>query len=302
MIQSPLNYTGGKYKLLPQILPCFPTEIHTFVDLFCGGCNVGVNVVADRHIYNDNMESLIGLYKVMKKTDSGKFIEIVQKTIDEYGLSDVKNYGYEYYKCNSAEGLSSYNRDKYIRLREDVNSSIKHDSEYYIKLYVLIVFAFNNQIRFNRKGDYNLPPGKRDFNEKMKKKLQNFLEVIHKQNNEFFMNDFTSFKTFDLGENDFVYADPPYLITCATYNEQGGWNEEKEYQLLELLDELAGKGVRFALSNVLEAKGKRNDILADWVAKRPKYKMIELNYSYDNANYQRRGRSQKTREVLVVNY
>ena len=39
MIQSPLNYTGGKYKLLPQILPLFPKDIDVFVDLFCGGCN-----------------------------------------------------------------------------------------------------------------------------------------------------------------------------------------------------------------------------------------------------------------------
>lgn len=31
MIQSPLNYTGGKYKLLPQILPFFPENINCFV-------------------------------------------------------------------------------------------------------------------------------------------------------------------------------------------------------------------------------------------------------------------------------
>ena len=43
MIQSPLNYTGGKYRLLSQILPLFPDDIETFVDLFCGGCNVGIN-------------------------------------------------------------------------------------------------------------------------------------------------------------------------------------------------------------------------------------------------------------------
>ena len=36
-IKSPLNYTGGKYKLLPQILPLFPNEIDTFIDLFGGG-------------------------------------------------------------------------------------------------------------------------------------------------------------------------------------------------------------------------------------------------------------------------
>lgn len=53
MLQSPLNYTGGKYKLLPQILPLFPKDINLFVDLFCGGCNVGLNVKSNRVIYND---------------------------------------------------------------------------------------------------------------------------------------------------------------------------------------------------------------------------------------------------------
>lgn len=36
-IRSPLNYIGGKYKLLPQILKYFPTDINCFIDLFCGG-------------------------------------------------------------------------------------------------------------------------------------------------------------------------------------------------------------------------------------------------------------------------
>ena len=30
LIQSPLNYTGGKFKLLPQILPLFPENIDIF--------------------------------------------------------------------------------------------------------------------------------------------------------------------------------------------------------------------------------------------------------------------------------
>lgn len=36
-IKSPLNYIGGKYRLLKQILPLFPANIDTFVDLFSGG-------------------------------------------------------------------------------------------------------------------------------------------------------------------------------------------------------------------------------------------------------------------------
>jgi len=40
IIKSPLNYIGGKYKILNQILPLFPENINCFVDLFAGGCNV----------------------------------------------------------------------------------------------------------------------------------------------------------------------------------------------------------------------------------------------------------------------
>ena len=66
MIQSPLNYTGGKFKLLPQILPLFPQNIDLFVDLFCGGCNVGVNVECNRVIYNDLDRNLLYLYQTFK--------------------------------------------------------------------------------------------------------------------------------------------------------------------------------------------------------------------------------------------
>lgn len=301
MIQSPLNYTGGKYKLLPQILPYFPAKINTFVDLFCGGCNVGINVVASNYWYNDISEPLISLFSLMKRKSSDEFIERVNKVISSYGLSDVKVNGYDYYGCSSADGLSSFNRDPYIRLRNDFNHQLDHNDEYYIKLYVLIVFAFNNQIRFNRNGDFNLPPGKRDFNQRMYDKLESFIATIHNQNTIFTNCDFMSMDFSALKSDDFVYADPPYLITCASYNEQGGWNEDKEKQLLSLLDELSFKGIHFALSNVLESKGTTNEILLNWINDRPDYKLIDLNYTYSNANYQRRNKDIKSREVLIIN-
>ena len=39
------------------------------------------------------------------------------------------------------------------------------------------------------------------------------------------------------------------------------WTEIEEKALLEFLDEANEKGFSFALSNVLESKNKRNDIL-----------------------------------------
>lgn len=302
MIRLPLNYTGGNFKLLPQILPLFPSQIDCFVDLFCGGCNVGVNVSASRYVYNDSCEPLINLYSVMQTMESEVFLSKVEKLIQKYDLSNVKLNGYEFYNCSSADGLGSYNKEKYLMLRTDFNSLPKKDSDYYVMLYVLIVFAFNNQIRFNSSGKFNLPIGKRDFNQNMYKKLSNFLSLLHSQNAIFTHKDFRNFDISKLTPNDFVYVDPPYLITCAAYNEQGGWTENDEKDLLCFLDSLSKKNVRFALSNVLEAKGNVNQILKHWIENRIDYTMIDLNYSYNNSNYHRKEKSHTTKEILVVNY
>ena len=46
-IKSPISYTGGKYKLLPQMLPLFPQrEFRVFWENFSGGCNIAQNIKA----------------------------------------------------------------------------------------------------------------------------------------------------------------------------------------------------------------------------------------------------------------
>lgn len=303
MIQSPLNYTGGKFKLLPQILPLFPHSIDTFIDLFCGGCNVGINVDCQKVIYNDLDEHLLYLYNTFKNLDKEATFEWIYQIIEKYQLSDVSKYGYDYYGCDSSKGLGDYNRDKFLKLREDFNTKTSEDYYYYVMLYVIIVYAFNNQIRFNSKGEFNLPVGKRDFNSKMANKLSDFIDRIQEQNCKFTCKDFREFDIDSFGENDFVYVDPPYLITCATYNEQGGWGEQDEKDLLAFLDKLTDKKIRFALSNVLRSKGKENAILISWLDKNAgRYKAIPLNYSYSNSNYQTKDKSSSSEEVLIVNY
>ncbi|MEG0900184.1 MAG: Dam family site-specific DNA-(adenine-N6)-methyltransferase [Oscillospiraceae bacterium] len=302
-IPSPLNYIGGKFKLLPQILPLFPKNINTFVDLFCGGCNVGINTEATKVILNDKSEHLLYLYNTFKNMDKEVTFKMIDDTIDKYNLSRSDLHGYAKYKCNGADGLGSYNKESFLILREDFNEHKNEDYCYYIMLYVLIVYSFNNQIRFNSKGKFNLPVGKRDFNTKMREKLSKFIDRLKSGNYHFTSQDFRDFDVDSLTTNDFVYIDPPYLITCATYNEQGGWNEECEKELLAFLDKLDEKRVRFALSNVIESKGKTNKILLKWTTdNQDKYKVIDLNYNYSNSNYQTKDKQSNAREVLIVNY
>lgn len=298
-IKSCFNYTGGKYKLLPQIMPLIPKNINVFWDIFCGGCNVGINIEANGVKFNDKIVQLIDLYKVLQNIDINKAIIMIEQIILKYSLSDTYNNTYDKYSCDSANGLAEYNKSGYLKLREDYNKMDSDAITKNIMLYVLSVYGFNNQLRFNRKGEYNIPVGKRDFNEKVRKNFIDFVKKIKNKNIFFENNDFRNINYKEITSDDFVYVDPPYLITTATYNEQKGWTEQDEKDLLSILDLLNDNGIRFALSNVLESKGEKNQILIEWSKK---YNVYKLNYTYNNANYQKKNKCKKNVEVLITNY
>lgn len=276
LIKSPLNYTGGKFKLLPQILPLFPNDIRNFVDLFCGGCNVGINVNAKKVFCNDYMKQIIDMYSYIKNNNYESIISYVTNTIEEYGLSKT-------------------NKDGYLELRNKYNEERSP-----LDLFVLTCYSFNYSIRFNQSGEFNIAFGKdrSSFNESIESRLRSFSDKS--KNITFSSFSFEDMKIDKLSSEDFIYADPPYLITVANYNEQGGWNEELELKLLEKLDKANEKGIKFALSNVLEHKGKENTILKEWAKK---YNIHYLDYDYSNCNYQTKDKTKgNSIEVLITNY
>lgn len=283
-IRSPLNYTGGKYRLLPQILPLLPSDIGTFVDLFAGGFNVGINIRSRRVLLNDNLTYLVDLYRHFMRHTLKYIIGYVEKRIAEYGLT-------------------LQNQEGYLALRSEYNRT-KHP----LDLFTLTAFSFNHQIRFNNSHEFNTPFGRERsrYNAVMKKNLSDFVTAFRSMDIEISNADFESVDLSRLGAGDLVYCDPPYLITTGTYNDgkRGftGWNEGEEHRLLALLDSLNSRGIRFALSNVLVHKGRNNDILASWID-RGGYKIHDLSMCYGNSSYHTKDRNRdSTREVLVTNY
>ena len=284
LISSPMNYIGGKYKLLPQILTLFPKNIETFVDLFCGGCNVGINVTAKKIIFNDNLTYLIELYRKFDSLNIEEILNHIDNRINQFNLSLT-------------------NKDGYLELRKLYNSEKNP-----LDLFVLVAYSFNHQIRFNNSHEFNNPFGKARscFNEHMKNNLLDFLNTLNKNSVDFTSFNFDEFNFSGLSSNDFVYCDPPYLITTGTYNDgkRGftGWSEIQERKLLQILDDLNEKNVSFALSNVLEHKGKENLILKNWI-KENNYFISYISKNYANSNYHTIDRNKNsTVEVLITNY
>ena len=288
-IKSPMNYTGGKYKLVPQILPLFPDNINMFVDLFTGGGNVAVNVGANRIVANDLEINIIGIYKRFQNENIEWLLYSIESIINHYGLTKT-----------DAEPFNKL-REDYNRLKTVGTNGLDYAYDINILLYVLICYSFNHQFRFNSKGEFNMPFGKdrSQWNDTMKKNLINFHNAIREKNISFTNKDFRELKIDKLSKYDFVYCDPPYLVTCATYNEKDGWNEQCERDLLKLLDCLNSQSARFALSNVLFSKGKTNDILIEWSKK---YNVHHLDYTYQNCNYHTKDKESKPDEVLITNY
>lgn len=278
-VKSPLNYVGGKHKLLEQIFQVLPNKINTFVDLFAGGCNVGINANASNIICNDELTPVIELYQYFQQHSLECIIDQIQSRIEEFCLKGNGEVGY--YQLRER-----YNKDK--------------DN---IDFYTLVCHSFNRHIRFNKKREFNISFGHRTFNNAMKEKLICFHSEIQSKNIMFTNADFREVDLSKLTEKDLVYCDPPYLISKATYNVASGygngWGIEEEYKLLNLLDELHKQGTRFALSNVFEHNGAVNNILMEWSKK---YKVHNINSNYNNCVYHLKDKQSKTKEVLITNF
>jgi len=281
-IKSPLNYIGGKYKLLSQILPLFPDKINTFVDLFSGGANVGINVKANKYYFNDMNYRINEMFEYFSRFTSDELVNMIKYKIDEYGLSKT-------------------NKEAYLKFRLDYNKNPNP-----LDLYVLVSYSYNYQFRFNNSMEFNNPFGKNrsSFSKNMEEHLRVFVDKLHTINAEFTNEMFENFDISHLTNNDFIYMDPPYLITTGSYNDGNrgfvNWGEKQEKSMYDLMDSLTSRHIKYALSNVLEHKGRINTFLKDYISRHDEIYVEHFNYTYRNSSYNTKDKGSD--EVLITNY
>lgn len=295
--RSPLFYVGDKYKLIREIKTHFPMNIGRLIEPFVGGGSVFINVDADEYLLNDINPSVIAIHQMLNRYIGRiddfyrEFVDIV----DRYGLSlsyraNVvpdelkKTYPKTYY--------AKYNKEGYNRMKKDFNAGKQSDA---LVLYALLIYGFNRMLRFNKKGEFNLPPGDVDFNANTYEALSDYLTLLQNKKVNWSNLDFRDFlQGIVYQHDDLVYLDPPYLITFSEYNKL--WNTETEQALLNMLDNLDRQDIRFAISNVTHYRGRTNDIFLRWSERYHSYP-IKSNYISFNDNT-----IKQFNEVLVTNF
>lgn len=305
-IKSPLNYTGNKYRILSQITKEFPSNINIMVDLFCGGATVGLNVDCKEVYFVDSNERVINLLKFLSEQNFEKLMSLFENEITNYHLSFSYKYGYSTYRkqCSNIKdnnGLKDYNSVGFYAMRERYNSlSDKNSIEGNTLLYLLMLYGFNNDIRFNKKGEFNLPVGKTDLNKLNVEKIKNYIKRCNSIKAHFLCGSFEDENIKKLVKSaDFIYMDPPYLITSAVYNTD--WNNCSEEKLLSFISELNENHIPFALSNVIKKVDRRNEQLFLWCEKNKKnIKITNINYHYRSSSYHKTNRNSNEEEILVT--
>jgi len=295
--RSPLFYVGDKYKLYPKISKYFPKTINRFIEPFTGGGSVFLNVNANEYLLNDIDSNVIEIHNFLERQAKNPdlFFKNVFQIIQEYKLS------HSYIKDIVPQELrdkwkktyyAKFNKEGFNKLKKDYNSGKANST---LHLYVLLIYGFNRMLRFNSKGEYNLPVGNVDFNKNTLTALNNYFDLIKKKSTTFHNLDFLDFfENINFQDDDFIYLDPPYLITFSEYNKL--WNQETEERLLKFLEYLDKQNINFAISNVTHYKGKVNEQFLKWSENH--YSIdIKSNYiSYhDNSN-------KEFKEVLITNY
>ena len=270
IIRSPLNYTGSKYSIFNEILRVCPKHISTFVDIMGGAFNVGVNIVAQNVIYNELLPHTYNIIKMLLEENKNDVLLKVNKIIHFYNLQKA-------------------DKESYIRLRNHYNQT-----KDIFELFVLHMYCFQNQMRFNSKMEFNTPIGNCSFNESL---VERILSFTPKTTNVRLFN--KSYAEVDLGAVDkdsVFYFDPPYFITNATYNDgkRGfvGWNADEETKLLDYIADLDSKGFKFILSNVIYHNDETNYLLAEWIK----------THNYNVKNIDNVGAKNSRDEVLITNF
>jgi DNA adenine methylase len=218
IIIPPIKSQGIKTKLVPWIKDIIPLKNERWIEPFLGTGVVGFNMEFKNAILNDINPHIIKLYQEIQKGILTP--NIVKAYLEKEGemLKHSGNNGYDYFK----------------KIKDRFNKNPNS-----LDFIFLSRAGFNGMMRFNKKGEWNIPFCKKPerFSKAYITKIVNQVAKVSqviKQEWIFSNNHFSEIIPL-AQKGDIIYCDPPYYGRYVDY--YNGWTEKDEELLFNQLKE-----------------------------------------------------------------
>ena len=222
-----IKYRGGKSKEIPLLVPYIPQYTGRYIEPFLGGGAMYFHLEPERAIINDINTKLIGFYLGVQQhyTELTHELAILEKIYNDNraNFEALK-------KLHPNDKVADKNEDLYYALRNMYNGLSKPKFSLAALYYFINKTAYSGMIRFNARGEYNVPYGRyKNFNTALiTEQHHDLLSKTEIHNLDY--RDIFALANID----DFIFLDPPYDCTFSDYGNdeyKEGFNEENHRQL-----------------------------------------------------------------------
>lgn len=224
-----IKYRGGKSKEIPQLIEYVPDFGGRYIEPFFGGGAMFFYLEPADAIINDINARLMGFYAGVKENYPELKEELAQiekvYTANRAAFDALK-------KLHPDDRVADANEKLYYDLRDMYNGLAASKFSDAALYYFINKTAYSGMIRFNAKGEFNVPYGRyKNFNTALITEQHHQLLSRTEIHNEDYRN------IFNLAEpDDFIFLDPPYDCIFSDYGNKEyveGFNEDNHRQLAE---------------------------------------------------------------------
>jgi DNA adenine methylase Dam len=218
-----LKWAGGKTQLIPELSKYIPARFNRYIEPFIGGGAFFFYLNPGNSVISDSNGELIITYKTVRDN-----VEEIIEVLERY-----KNEASFFYK------IRSLNVDKLS------------EAERAARFIYLNKTCFNGLYRVNKKGEYNVPYGKRNGDFLNREQLRDSSEFL--KNTEILHSDYLATLKKYAKKGDFIFLDPPYY-PVGKYSDFKRYTKEFFYHddhviLKEEFDRLVKLGCHVLLTN-----------------------------------------------------
>jgi DNA adenine methylase len=217
----PIKSQGIKTKLVPWVKSIVPRDFDgVWIEPFMGTGVVAFNIAPANALLCDTNPHLVNFYSSLAHGEISA--KIVRDYLSEEGIA-----------------LLEKGEDHYYEVRDRFNK--RHSP---LDFLFLNRAGFNGMIRFNRKGEFNIPFCRKPqrFAQAYMTKIVNQVNCVEKllrtKNFVFKCQDFSA-TIKEASSGDIIYCDPPYIDRHVDY--YSGWDESCENRLHKTLSDFEGK-------------------------------------------------------------